>query len=95
MAGVQCRKVFTEYRDDNSNKWLKAGVSFQFRSTNGKSCNVHGKLTNAKNMRMIYNTSDFKKSGEWSEPGLVIEQIGEGAWSHATTWKIDCEEEKL
>lgn len=90
MAGVQCRKIVTEYRDDGSDEWLRAGVAFQFRSTNGESCNVHGKLNNAKNMRMIYNTSYPKKSGEWSKPGLVIEQISEGAWSHSTTWKIDC-----
>ena len=90
IAGVQCRKIVTEYRDDGSDEWLKAGVAFQFRSTNGKSCNVNGKLTNAKNMRMIYKTSYPKKSGEWSKPGLVIEQIREGAWSHSTTWKIDC-----
>ena len=91
IADVQCRKIVTEYRDDGSGKWLKAGVAFQFRSTNGQSCNEHGKLTNAKNMRMIYETSYPKKSGEWSKPGLVIEQIREGAWSHATTWMIDCE----
>ena len=50
MAGVECRKIVTEYRDDGSNEWLKAGVVFQFRSTNGESCNVHGQLTNAKNV---------------------------------------------
>jgi len=90
MANVQCRKIVTEYRDDGSGEWLKAGVAFQFRSLNGKSCNVHGELTNAKNMRMIFETSYPKESGEWSKPGLVIEQIREGAWSHSTTWKIDC-----
>ena len=95
MAGVQCRKIVTEYRDDGNDKWLKAGVAFQFRSSNGRSCNVNGKLTNAQNMLMIYKTSNFKKSGEWSKPGLVIEQIKEGAWSHSTTWKIDCEEENI
>ncbi len=95
MTGVQCRKIVTEYRDAGSGEWLKAGVAFQFRSTNGKSCNVRGELTNAKNIHITYKTSDFKKSGEWSKPGLVIEQIKEGAWSHATTWKIDCEEEKI
>ena len=95
MTGVKCRKIVTEYRDDGNDKWLKAGVAFQFRSTNGKSCNVHGKLANAQNMLMVYKTSNFKKSGEWSKPGLVIKQIKEGAWSHSTTWKIDCEEEKI
>ena len=95
MTGVECRKIVTEYRDDGSGEWLKAGVVFQFRSTNGRSCNVNGKLTNAKNIHMIYKTSSFKKSGEWSKPGLVIEQIKEGAWSHSTTWKIDCEEENI
>ena len=95
MVGVQCRKIITEYRDDGSKEWLKAGVVFQFRSTNRKSCNVQGKLTNAKNMHMTYKTSDFKESGEWSKPGLVIEQVKEGAWSHSTTWKIDCEEENI
>ena len=95
MTGVQCREIITEYRDDSNGKWLKAGVTFQFRSTNGKSCNVLGKLTNAQNMLMIYKTSNFKKSGEWSKPGLVIQQIKEGAWSHSTTWKIDCEEENI
>ena len=95
MAGVECRKIITEYRDDGSQEWMKAGVAFQFRSTNGKSCDVHGKLTNAKNMHMTYKKSDFKKSGEWSKPGLVIEQIKEGEWSHSTTWKIECEEENI
>ena len=90
MIGVECRKIVTEYRDDESGKWMKAGITFQFRSTNGKSCNVHGKLANAKNMRLIYKTTALKKSGEWSKPGLVIKQINEGAWSHSATWKIDC-----
>lgn len=90
MADVECRKIVTEYRDDENGEWLKAGVVFQFRSTNNKSCNVHGKLANSNNMHMIYKTASPKASGEWTKPGLVIKQIKEGAWSHSATWKIDC-----
>ena len=92
MSGIECRKVVTvtNYQGDNNHKWKKARISFQFRSTNGKSCTVKGKLSETENMRMIYNTSYINNLGEWIEPGLVIEQIRKGVWPHSINWRISC-----
>jgi len=92
MADIECRKIVTvtDYRDDSNLEWPKVLVSFQFRSTNSNSCKVQGRLTNTKNMRIIYNTSYLNKSGEWIKPGLVIEQIRKGAWPHSIDWRISC-----
>ena len=92
MVGIECRKIVTmiDYRDDNNREWKKARVSFQFRSTNGKSCIVHGELSESENMRIIYNTSYVNNPGNWAKPGLVIEQISKGIWPHSINWRISC-----
>ena len=92
MSGVECRKIVTvtDYQEDSNRNWPKARVSFQFRSTNGNSCKVQGKLTHATNMRIIYNTSYLNKPGEWIKPGIVIEQIRKGIWPHSVNWRISC-----
>ena len=92
MSGIECRKIVivTNYQDDNNHEWKKARVSFQFRSTNGKSCTVHGKLRKAENIRMVYNTSYLNNPCEWTKPGLVIEQIRKGIWPHSINWRISC-----
>ena len=92
MSGIECRKIvtITNYQDGNNQEWKRARISFQFRSTNGNSCTVQGKLSEAENMRMIYNISYLNNPGEWSEPGLVIEQIRKGIWPHSINWRISC-----
>jgi hypothetical protein len=92
ITGVECRRIVSvsDYQDDNNREWPKARISFQFRSINGKSCKAQGKLSHTKNMRIIYNTSYLHKSGEWIEPGLVIEQIRKGIWPHSINWRISC-----
>jgi len=84
---VECRKVIT---DPSEGEWLRPSHAYQFRTTNGRSCNIEGRLTRARNADMNYANCYMNRNGSWCEPGLKFEQDDDGPWSYEFDWRMEC-----
>ncbi|MBN1904313.1 MAG: hypothetical protein JW927_04370 [Deltaproteobacteria bacterium] len=85
-SGLECRKIITDtdYRNDGSGDWLHSNHVYQYKSKNGKSCNVTVNIVSSRfiNCKVIYQSCYVSENGAWSKPGIVIEALGEGEWSY-------------
>ena len=91
-SNIECRKIETRtnYKNNGSGDWLKSSDAYQFRSKNGKSCKMKGSLRNKNNVKLVYSSAYVNKRGDWSKPGLLVEQRKEGAWRYNINWKFSC-----
>ena len=92
---VECRKIEirTNFEYDGRGDWFKSSDTYQFKSTNGKSCKVKGfliNITDKTNAKLVQSITYVNKRAEWSMPGLLVEQINEGEWKYDISWRFVC-----